>query len=122
MQPKAPLDMSLDLVPVLLVIGLEEAPGVLDPLALQVSLLGEVDGVLCSQLVALWPVLVQPSLAEPGNFVLPPSLLLGPGSSLGSWWLRGDCLSNCLGQACIGWSHSGNLCICGTGCFGLCSW
>ena len=62
MQPKAPLDIFLDLVPVLLVIGLEEAPGVLDPLALQVSLLGEVDGVLCSQLVALWPVLVQPSL------------------------------------------------------------
>ena len=98
MQPRAPLDISLDLVPVLLVIGLEEAPGVLDPLALQVSLLGEVDGVLCSQLVALWPVLVQPSLAEPGNFVLPPSLL-GPGLS---WEVVAE--GHCLGKPLYLWN------------------
>ena len=94
MQSKTPLNICLDLVPVLLVIGLEVAIGVLDPLGLQVSLLGEVDGVLCSQLGILL-LLAQPSLAEPGNFVLPPSLL-GPGSSLGSWWLRGHCLGNWL--------------------------
>ena len=42
------------------------------------------------------------------------SLANGPSKPLGAWLLSWE--GNCLGQACIGWSHSGNLCICGTGC------